>query len=49
MLQPYRLVKDHRTGVSVGDADRVLDGGIDPFIDGFLSGSLAAPGEAAVE
>jgi hypothetical protein len=26
----------------MGDTDRVLDGGIDPFIDGFLSGKLAA-------
>jgi peptide chain release factor 2 len=36
VLHPYRLVKDHRTGVEVGDADRVLDGGIDPFVEAFL-------------
>jgi peptide chain release factor 2 len=47
VLQPYRLVKDHRTGVEMGDTDRVLDGGIDPFIDGFLSGKMAAAGDAA--
>ncbi len=32
VLAPYRMVKDHRTGLEVGDADRVLDGDIDPFI-----------------
>ncbi len=32
VLAPYRMVKDHRTGVEVGNADRVLDGDLDPFI-----------------
>jgi len=32
VMQPYRLIKDHRTKFSVGDVDRVLDGDIDPFI-----------------
>ena len=36
VLQPYRLVKDHRTGLEVGDVDTVLDGGIDRFINEFL-------------
>jgi peptide chain release factor 2 len=36
VLQPYRLVKDLRTGHEVGDADRVLDGDLDPFIEAFL-------------
>ncbi len=35
-LQPYRLVKDHRTKFEVGDPDRVLDGDLDPFIRTFL-------------
>jgi peptide chain release factor 2 len=30
------MVKDHRTGVEVGNAQAVLDGEIDPFIDGYL-------------
>jgi peptide chain release factor 2 len=36
VLQPYRMAKDLRTRVEVGDVDRVLDGGIGPFIRGFL-------------
>ena len=36
VLHPYRLVKDSRTKLEVGDADRVLDGDIDPFIKAFL-------------
>jgi len=36
VLQPYQLVKDHRTGIDVGNVDRVLDGDIDSFIEGFL-------------
>ena len=35
-LQPYRLVKDHRTGEEIGDVDRVLDGDIDPLIRAYL-------------
>jgi peptide chain release factor 2 len=41
VLHPYRLVKDHRTGASVGDADKVLDGGLDPFIEAYLKGQMA--------
>lgn len=36
VLQPYRMVKDHRTGTEVGDADSVLDGKLDPFIKAAL-------------
>lgn len=36
VLQPYRLIKDHRTKMEVGDVDRVLDGDIDPFIRAYL-------------
>jgi peptide chain release factor 2 len=36
VLHPYRLVKDHRTKIEVGDVDRVLDGDLRPFIRGYL-------------
>ena len=36
VLQPYRLAKDLRTRVEVGDVDRVLDGDLEPFIRGYL-------------
>lgn len=36
VMQPYTMVKDHRTGVEVGNVDRVLDGYIDPFISARL-------------
>ena len=42
VLAPYRMVKDHRTGCEMGDADKVLDGFIDPFIEAFLKGQMAA-------
>jgi peptide chain release factor 2 len=36
VMQPYRLIKDHRTKFEVGDVDRVLDGDLDPFIRTYL-------------
>ena len=36
VLHPYRMIKDHRTGVEVGNADAVLDGDIDQFIQAYL-------------
>jgi len=36
VLQPYQMVKDHRIGLDIGNVTEVLDGGIDPFIEGVL-------------
>ena len=36
VLHPYRMVKDHRTQVEVGNADAVLDGDLEKFIEGYL-------------
>jgi peptide chain release factor 2 len=36
ILHPYRLVKDHRLDMEVGNVDAVLDGEIDPFIEQYL-------------
>ena len=50
VLQPYQMIKDHRTKVEVGDPNRVLDGDLDPFIKAYLmkkaSGTLGAPDAA---
>jgi len=37
-FHPYQIIKDHRTGVEVGNVEAVMDGGIDPFIQAFLKG-----------
>jgi len=36
VLAPYRMVKDHRTKLSIGDVDRVLEGDIDSLIHAYL-------------
>jgi peptide chain release factor 2 len=53
VLQPYQMIKDHRTKLEVGDVNRVLDGDLDPFIKTYLmqkaSGTLGAPAPADEE
>ena len=40
VLHPYQMIKDHRTGVETGNVDRVLDGDLDFFIEGYLKWDL---------
>lgn len=47
VLHPYRLVKDHRTGVEKGNVDAVLDGGLDEFIQAFLREAAERGGGSA--
>jgi peptide chain release factor 2 len=46
VLQPYRLVKDLRTGFEIGNTDRVLDGDIDGFIEAYLQWHAQHQGHA---
>ena len=50
VLQPYQMIKDHRTKVEMGDVHRVLGGDLDPFIKTYLmqkaSGSLGTAAAA---
>jgi peptide chain release factor 2 len=47
VLQPYTLVKDVRTGLEVGNAQAVLDGDVDPFIESWLRWRLSQNGSDA--
>ena len=47
ILHPYRMVKDLRTGTEVADAQRVLDGNLDPFIESYLRSELRGGLEGA--
>jgi len=48
VFNPYRLVKDHRTNEEVGNLEKVMDGGIDVFIDSFLRMNISKRGGKAV-
>ncbi|MFZ0640110.1 MAG: peptide chain release factor 2 [Candidatus Acidiferrales bacterium] len=54
VLQPYQLIKDHRTKIEEGNVNRVLDGDLDEFIRGYLmarrrgGGTVAAPEPADI-
>ena len=41
-FHPYQIIKDHRTGVEVGNVDAVMDGDIEPFIEAFLASGKSA-------
>jgi len=40
---PYQIIKDHRTGVEVGNVEAVMDGGLDPFIRAYLTMARPTP------
>jgi peptide chain release factor 2 len=40
VLHPYRMVKDHRTGVETGDTTAVLDGDLDEFMEAYLRSQI---------
>lgn len=42
VLQPYRLVKDHRTQVEIGNVDSVLDGDLDGLIEAYLMQNISS-------
>lgn len=43
VLHPYKMVKDHRTNYEVGNPDRVLDGGLDDFMEAYLKYRVGEP------
>lgn len=45
VMQPYTLVKDHRTGAEIGNAINVLDGNLDPFINAYLKWNSTGRGK----
>ncbi len=47
VLQPYQMVKDLRTGVEIGNAQSVLDGDIDRFLEASLASDLGNAKEGA--
>jgi peptide chain release factor 2 len=47
VMQPYQMVKDHRINLEIGNVNEVLDGGIDPFIEGVLLAKESRSSRAA--
>jgi peptide chain release factor 2 len=46
VFQPYTMVNDHRTELKIPDVQKVMDGGIDPFIEAYLKASVRRAGGA---
>jgi peptide chain release factor 2 len=46
VLHPYQMVKDHRTDYEVGNAQGVLDGNLDGFIEAYLRSKITSPAES---
>jgi peptide chain release factor 2 len=46
VFQPYTMVNDHRTELKIPDVQKVMDGGIDPFIEAYLKQTGSAPAPA---
>ena len=44
VLHPYRMVKDHRTKLEMGNVDAVLDGDLDRFIRAWIVARRGGPG-----
>src|SRR2546429_1108208 len=42
VFQPYQMVKDHRTNIEVGNVEKVMDGGLDEFIEAYLKQQIAS-------
>lgn len=47
VLHPYKMVKDHRTNFESSQADKVLDGDLDGYMDAFLRWATQGEGEEA--
>jgi len=47
VLHPYKMVKDHRTSHEVGNAEAVLDGRLDDFIEAYLRHNIGQAGPVA--
>lgn len=47
VMQPYRLIKDHRTGTEKGNVDAVLDGDLDEFMESYLMNLMNEKSRAA--
>ena len=45
-MHPYSMVKDHRTNIETGNVAKVMDGDIDPFINGYLKTMVQGANDA---